>query len=809
MGLLLKLKNGDTALKSLRYGNDRPGGGDSGQPFIDTSIDLKPATPLDTDGLIRGGTDARKAALTDVKRLSKYLFNTKNPSGLLFTAKQNILSRVSPKTETSFGIAYGGGLGRTIDASDAGGGTGNIRRDNESFGGINAGIYTPLSTIGQAGVGFLGTHLNKQGLDPSGLFPSAAIKKYEEVAFENNKSVNNNYQPGVPLNLYRQYLRTQRRYNKSSISSVKAEQRRQKQKYNLKQVKTPEVSFGVNKGNGLFISNPTRTQKRLQGVEDLTNNILQSSTNALNRFLIRWDNFLDKRADRIADRKYNKNQRLGIQLEGLENEMEDAQMRPNKFDNRLLNLWNTQGLNKSGIQFITSNPNILSYGGGPGSALGLGSTNIKFSTLNDGVTPARTGVNRKDQYVISRTENPYRNYGLANEYGGIVYNPTNIFGKGASDEYLRSKYNGLYSNKVYTGDDLWGKNFLTSIEGEENISKDKLQPWASDINTPETGSQKIIDQKNLQNAEPSRFNRRTTGNAGTYIARLSNSPINPITGQKRLNKKNYNKENVKVKRENGELTDFIEFTIAVQPGDKVGKNSSLSYLTFPAFIEGISDNFNADYKSINYMGRPEPFYKYSGFKRDIGFSFTVVAQSRAEIGPMYEKLNFLASTIAPSYTPAGYMTGNIAYLTIGDIYVNLPGIIDGFSFSVPEEVTWDIGLYEDANNDTQGDGAQSPMMIKVNGFKFTPLYNKIPQFGSSIWFGSDKLIDTKELLDSSAAFNEVLTSEEREDINQYLPNNLINQGSSGYDSLKLDIDDSFDIGEIRNPSNFRNINFNS
>ena len=31
MGLLAKLKNGDTDLKSLRFGNDRPSGGDSGQ----------------------------------------------------------------------------------------------------------------------------------------------------------------------------------------------------------------------------------------------------------------------------------------------------------------------------------------------------------------------------------------------------------------------------------------------------------------------------------------------------------------------------------------------------------------------------------------------------------------------------------------------------------------------------------------------------------------------------------------------------------------------------------------------------------
>ena len=152
MGLLLKLKNGDTALKSLRYGNDRPGGGDSGQPFIKSPIpdDSKDPSAFDIDGFIRGGVLAPVEAATDVTRLSKYLFNTKNPSCLLFTAKQNTLSRIAPKTETTQGPAYGMGT-------------------------VNDGIYTPLSTIAQAGVGFLGTHLNKQGLDPTGLFPAGSI----------------------------------------------------------------------------------------------------------------------------------------------------------------------------------------------------------------------------------------------------------------------------------------------------------------------------------------------------------------------------------------------------------------------------------------------------------------------------------------------------------------------------------------------------------------------------------------------------------------------------------------------------------
>jgi hypothetical protein len=156
MGLLIKLQNGDTQLKSLKFGSDRLGGGDSGQPYIQTSVDTEPGQDAGTDFLLRGGINAPADALTDVKRLTKYMFDLKSPSGGLFVAKQNLLSRVSPKTEASKGLAYAGGA-------------------------LNNGVYTPLSTLAQAGIGFLGGHIDKQGLDPTGLFPGLSINKYETI----------------------------------------------------------------------------------------------------------------------------------------------------------------------------------------------------------------------------------------------------------------------------------------------------------------------------------------------------------------------------------------------------------------------------------------------------------------------------------------------------------------------------------------------------------------------------------------------------------------------------------------------------
>jgi len=124
-----------TDLKSLRYGKDTIGGGYSGQPYIQTPIpesfnDLG----ANEDFILRGGINAVRDSVTDIKRLTKMFFDLKSPNGLLFIAKQNVLSNVAVRTQTS---KY-----------------------------INEGIYTPLSTLAEAGVLAFGYHLNKQGINP-------------------------------------------------------------------------------------------------------------------------------------------------------------------------------------------------------------------------------------------------------------------------------------------------------------------------------------------------------------------------------------------------------------------------------------------------------------------------------------------------------------------------------------------------------------------------------------------------------------------------------------------------------------------
>ena len=160
---LLDLK---TDLKSLKFGNppasDRPGSGNSNQPYITDSIDGS-ITPQSEDFLLRGGLNTPLDAANDVVRLTKFFGDLKSPRGILFVAKQNLLSRIGAATQAS----------------------GNTDWKNAP---LNEGLYTPLSTIAQAGVGFTGAHLYKQGLNPLN-----GIRTYTDVVKGNGIDENQNF----------------------------------------------------------------------------------------------------------------------------------------------------------------------------------------------------------------------------------------------------------------------------------------------------------------------------------------------------------------------------------------------------------------------------------------------------------------------------------------------------------------------------------------------------------------------------------------------------------------------------------------
>ena len=125
-------------LTSLKYGKDRRNGGSSGQPYFTKDIPQRlesinfANSLLGSDFLIRGGVRSVSSVLEDEVRLGKWFSSFNSADGFLFVAKQNLLSRHSPKT----------GIGQPEN------------------------IYTPLSTLANAATNNIGLHFLKNGIIP-------------------------------------------------------------------------------------------------------------------------------------------------------------------------------------------------------------------------------------------------------------------------------------------------------------------------------------------------------------------------------------------------------------------------------------------------------------------------------------------------------------------------------------------------------------------------------------------------------------------------------------------------------------------
>ena len=165
-----------TNLKSLKYGNDRPGGGNSGQPYITNDIN-NPKNRLGfDDGLIRGGAvGALKASINDTARIGKFL--TDLPKGPLFIVKQVGLQLSNPKLEArapKTGIGFIDRLATVL---------------NDKIGIGPTRIYNlGINTLAQIPVNALGIHFNRHGLLPV----QDDNTKYLSVVQNNNQSTGTN-----------------------------------------------------------------------------------------------------------------------------------------------------------------------------------------------------------------------------------------------------------------------------------------------------------------------------------------------------------------------------------------------------------------------------------------------------------------------------------------------------------------------------------------------------------------------------------------------------------------------------------------
>ena len=128
--------------------------------------------------------------------------------------------------------------------------------------------------------------------------------------------------------------------------------------------------------------------------------------------------------------------------------------------------------------------------------------------------------------------------------------------------------------------------------------------------------------------------------------------------------------------------DFIKFRFRDVVNNK--------WLIFRAILEGITDTVTPEYGEERYIGRPDKVFTYQGADRNISFTFSLYPKTKQELPILMEKLNYLVGLCYPSYTSEDRMVTPFIELTMGDMFVNTPGILSSLTVTVEEQSTWEI-----------------------------------------------------------------------------------------------------------------------
>lgn len=670
-----------TNLKSLRFGKDRFGGGDSGQPFIKTPIDEDPSgQSVDKDFLLRGGLSTPLRAGLDTERLTRYFTNLKSPSGFLFVAKQNLLSQTAVKTQSDLTP--------------------------------NEGVYTPLSTLAQSLGGYAGFHAFKQGLNPF-----QGVRTYSDaispgldnltglpsiVSIENNRLVN----------LYDEHVG---RFSSTTLRSYQG---------------GPNSVLGVGTTNISFATDNKGATLKVLGNDPITPSFINNQTGLggsdTDRSKITEEfrlpigvteqyRLINGGGVSNVGGNYTYDSLTGETLAKISSEngisWEPVQTISVYKDNSLTPISNLKNYLVQRGQRINPTSDFI-------SPLGV---SIRYANLTGG------DVLENEEFgsIFVNTENRNTFVSISKE-NGLVFQPYD----------LSSVYQGnTLTNTSKTGDNnsftLTQDQISDQLPGKPNKSNpgSVIQDFRNDLPDNENSNRVVSVYNNYNNSgvtyegkngsrvgitSPGLRGNRKSYTAGKIIDgnidtvdKINSQPIYRSSSPNEIGVFN---------------NDLVKFRIAALDNSR---SAEKNYIIFRAFIDSFSDGYSAEWSAQKYMGRGEPLYQYGGFDRQINLAFTVAAQSKSELMAQYKKLNYLASNLAPYYSDEGYMSGNLVELTMGGWCYELPGFIKSLTLDIPQESTWEIGI--DDNGGFDSTVKEMPHMVKVSGFSFTPIHTFRPE----------------------------------------------------------------------------------
>jgi hypothetical protein len=608
----MALRDLQTSLKSLQFGNDTPGGGSSGLPYIQNGLpEDSPAGEYlagiarnSMDWPLRGGTYSTVASTTDSVRISRFL--TDLPRGYVFTSKQVQLQKSNPKIETG----------------------GFTSRLNTQTYNLNANL---LAQIFEQGTGI---HIPRAGANTNELGPDNPQAKYEYIVSHKDTDQNR------LVALYGTKIKTDS---------------------NLLSLDSTVTQLGISTNDNIIFDYEMGPDS-LYGDGNTTIFRTTNTTTAFEKyistgFIKTGYNPLFKTLS--PDAPYN--------------------------SSYIASLYNTTNVDA----FIQSSI-LASQFGIPSNA--------------QVVNPIRDEFNSEDN----------TNY------------------QQSSPDYIRPEFVPIGTSFInYFGNTMGYSALLASREGNDLSAPPKLQDFRSKTNDPTS----IALAKNVSyttggpNGDGFKIESRIgVGSPGARSSDKRNDFYTPFPeGQDKINMSPIYRRNIgdPVEDDSPAIRDLIKFCIEVIDNTSP---SVTDRMHFRAYITNFSDNIGAEWDSKKYMGRGENFYTYQGFTRDVGFTFIVAAQSVQEMEKIYQKVNYLASTLHPDYQDGtGFMRGSLHKLTIGEYFYRTTGVITSMNISVEDNYPWEIKMSQpelsgSLNNPNLDDRGQMevPQILKIQ-MNFKPI----------------------------------------------------------------------------------------
>ena len=380
---------------------------------------------------------------------------------------------------------------------------------------------------------------------------------------------------------------------------------------------------------------------------------------------------------------------------------------------------------------------LFFYTGGPGSVYGLGNTIIQRATNNLGApintqdAPSFIGPNYKnDVYGNEVQARPITEINYSNLLGlsptfNITDSENEIEGSNISNISQQSSPQFIRADKAPIVQNFDTDNLFNYTMGYNQIRK-RQQSLPGTLGVTDFRND-VIDPSIVAKSNYKEYNITTRvgiGNPGARPANLRTDINTPFeSGQDTINMSDVTSRDDK----NGIGSfprDLVKFAFETINNNNTSKTTATF---FRAFLTGYNDSHSAEWAASRYTGRGENFYTYQGFDRIVNFNFKIAAQSKQEMRFLYRKLNYLLSTLYPDYNSAGFMRGNITKLTIGDLFVRTPGILEQLQLNVDDQYAWEIAMDEPEGGDSK-DMLETPQIMDV-GVQFKPILNTLPKTG--------------------------------------------------------------------------------